>query len=388
MITIPQFSDRIIAILVLLSVIAFSLSTVFGYALDSSLENRFIGTSITETSFANLSSTESNTAMFPGSAIQTTEDSITMEISYNETDLVNLTDAVSCALLFMEQFEYIASMNFTLDEGWARLESGRWTLRFIGTSADVYVGVNAVTSTVRSYHISWYGPSPYVRSMDSSILNIQDIELATVRFFEQNNLTLSANSHYITATLENNIRYLTHNVYVVRFFEVVNNTLVDGNVIAVYLDVLTGDVVSFSYQWVFINEIPTSGIIDKTQGINHALDHINQESNERFYRITHAALLFKNFGSYKSISYSLSWAIYTDHSKFAVIYVNAKNGEIISTEDNAIISAFIDNTRLDLVSLVLPFVLSIPLAILAYSITKHFARIGRRQLEYKTTEYN
>ncbi len=362
-----------VAILVLLSLVAFSISTVLGYTLDSSLENRFIGTSITETSFADIASAESSLVMFPGSAIQTTEDSITMEIVYNESELANLTEAADVALLFMEQFEYIASMNFTLDENWGRLESGQWTLRFNGTSADVYVSVNAVTSTVRSYHISWYGPSPYVRDVDSSILSVHDIELATVQFFEQNNFSLSVHSYYITATLENNIRYLTHNVYVLRFFEVVNNTLVDGNVIAVYLDVLTGDVVTFMYQWVYINEIPTSGIIDKAQGINRALDYINQESNERFFRITHTVLLFKNFGSYKSISYTLCWTVYTDSSEFAVVYVNAKNGEIISTDDYAIISAFIDNTRLDLVSLVLPFVLSIPLAILAYSITKHFA---------------
>ena len=31
-----------------------------------------------------------------------------------------------------------------------------------------------------------------------------------------------------------------------------------------------------------INEIPTSGIIDKTQGINRALDYINQEMHMKF----------------------------------------------------------------------------------------------------------
>jgi hypothetical protein len=313
--------------------------------------------------------------MFSGSAIQTTEDSITMEISYNDSELADLTDAADAAILFMGQFEYIATMNFTLDETWARLESGRWTLRFNGASADVYIGVNAVTCTVNSYHVSWYGPSPYVRDVNGSILSTQDIELANVRFFEQNNLTLSVHSHYITATLENNIRYITHNVYALRFFEVVNNTLIDGNVIAVYLDVLTGDVVSFSYQWVYINEIPTSGIIDKTQGINRALDYINQNSNESFYRITHTVLMFKNFGSYKSISYSLCWAVYTDHSKYAVIHVNAKNGEIISTVEYGIVSSFIENTRLDVFSFVLPVALSLTLAMLAYSIANHFTRI-------------
>jgi hypothetical protein len=371
-ITVPQFSERMIAILVVYSLVVFSLSTVMGYTLDSSLENEFIGTPITETSFANLSSPEPSMVMFPGTAIQATEDSITMEIVYNETDLVNLTDATESAILFMDQFEYITSLNFTLDEGWTRLESAKWTLRFTSSSADVYVSVNAVTCAVRSYHISWYGPSPYVRDVDSSILGIHDIELATIQFFEQNNLTLSANSQYITATLENNIRYLTHNVYVVRFFEVVNNTLVDGNVVTVYFDVLTGNVVSFSYQWVFIDEIPTSSIIDKTQANSHALDYMNQESNERFFRISYTLLLFKNFGSYNSISYTLCWAVYTDHSEFAVIYVNARNGAIISAEEYAIVSSYFDNTRLDLFPLVLPFVLSISLAILAYSIANHY----------------
>jgi len=379
----PRLGKGIIAILILLSFTAFSLSTVFGNALDSSLENRFVGPSITETIFANVSSSEPSIVMFPGAPIQITEDSITMEIAYTETDLVNLTDATESAILFMNQFEYIASMNFTLDENWCRLvfAPARWTLRFHNTAASVYVSVNAVTCSVFAYSIRWVGPSPYVRNVDSSILSVQDIELATLRFFEQNNFTLSSHSHYITATLEYNTRYLTHNVYAVRFFEVVNNSLVDGNVIVFYLDVLTGNVVSFNYRWIFIDEIPTDGIIHKTLGSEYALDYMNQESNERFNRITHTALLFKNFGSYKSISYSLCWAVYTDNSEFAVIYVNAKNGEIISTEDYGIISAFIDNTRLDLVSIVLPFVLSISLALIAYSTAYHFARIGRRQLE-------
>jgi hypothetical protein len=373
----------IIAILILLSLSAFSISTVFGNALDLSLENRFVGQSINETIFANISSSEPSTVMFPGSPIQITEDSITMEIADTEADLVNLTDATESAILFMNQFEYIASINFTLDENWCRLVSApaRWTLRFYNTVASVYVSVNAITCSVIAYSIRWIGPSPYVRNVDSSILSVHGIELATLRFFEENNFTLSSHSHYITATLEYNIRYLTHNVYAVRFFEVVNNSLVDGNVIVFYLDVLTGNVVSFSYRWIYIDEIPTDGIIDKTLGKEYALDYINQESNERFTRITHTALLFKNFGSSKSISYFLCWAVYTDNSEFAVVYVNAKNGEIISTEDHAIISAFIDNTRLDLVSIVFPFVLSISVGLIAYSTVNHFTRIGQRKFE-------
>jgi hypothetical protein len=375
-ITVPQFSKRIIVELVAISLVVFSLSTLMGYALDVSLENKFVGTPIAETHFADLSSPEPSRAMYPGAPVQTTEGSISMEIVYNESDMMNLTDAVSSALLFMDQSEYIKSLNFTLDQGWTRLESARWTLRFNSSSTDVYVAVNAITGAVTSFSIRWYGPSPYVRDVDSSILSIHDIELAAVQFFEENNLTLSSNSHYITATLENDISYLTHNVYVVRFFEVVNNALVDGNVVAIYLDVLTGDVVKFSYQWIFIDEIPTSGIIDKAEGNNNAIAYMNQESDERFYRISYTVLLFKDFGSYKSPSYHLCWAVYTDHSRFAVIYVNAKNGVIISAEEYAIASSYFDNTRLDFVSLVLPFVLSLSGAILAYSIANHYTRIS------------
>jgi hypothetical protein len=370
----PQIMNRIVVVLVLLSITTFSLSTAFGVVLDQSLGETYAGIPIAATPFAGISSAEPSVAMFPGSPIQITEDSISMQVSYNESELANLTEAVESSLLFMNQFEYIASLNFTLDEGWSRLESAKWLLRFCSANADVYIGVNAVTCSVDEYHVAWIGPSPYVRTLNNNILSVHDIELAAVSFFRQNNLTLSMLSYYIPAELEYSIGYLTHNVYAVRFFEVANRTLVVGNVIEVCLDVLTGDVVSFNYHWVFVNEIPTSGVIGKSLANEYAVEYLKHESTDLDYRITRTALLFKNFGSYRAISYTLCWAVYTDNSEYAVVYVNAKSGEIIDSMQYVSLSSFLDNTRVDPASVMLPFMLSIPLGLLAYVLANHMGR--------------
>lgn len=369
-----KFSGRIIAIIIMITVVTFLFSSAVGYALDSSIENRFVGTPIAETTFANLSSAEPGSVMFPGSVIEVSEEFISMRVNFTESELCNHTDASSSALLFMSQFAYLTQLNFTLDEGWTRLESGKWTLRFYSPSADVYVGVNAFTCTVLRFAVRWVGPSPYVREVDSSILSISEVELAAAQFLLQNNISLSIHSQYIPAVLKHDIQYLTHNVFAIRFFESINNTLIEGNVISIILDILTGNVVDFSYQWVYVEGIPTEDIIDNTSGINYALAYIEQESNSGNTRVAYSILLFKDFGSVELMSYSLCRAIYTDNSEFGVVYVNAKSGEIISTLQTGLISEFIENTRLDLLSLIMPVSLTMIFAIAAFAITNHLVK--------------
>lgn len=372
----PRVNKELTVIMIAIVLITFSVTTAFGSVLDSTLGTQFSGSAITGTQFANISSTEPNGAMFPGSEIYSTDDSVSMEISYSVT--ANLTDAVDSAISFMNQFDYIRLLNLTFDENWSRLNlnSLRWSLRFQSSSAEVYVGVNAITGSVVEYHIKWIGPSPYVRTIDSNTLSVEAIEIMALRFFEQNNLTLSTHSYYVPATLEYEIMYLTHYVYALHFFEVINDTLIEGNSVSLYLDIQTGTVVSFGYQWTYVNEIPTIGIIEKNLGDAYAIEYINQESSDTDYRITRSVLVFKNFGTSESIVYTLCWAVYTDNSEIAVVYVNAKSGDIISIMEYAAVSPFIDDTRLDLISLILPFTLSIPLGLLAYIIVKHSMKIN------------
>ena len=366
-------------IFVLILISAFSLSTALGYALDSSLENTYAGAPIAETPFANISSTEPDEAMIPGSAVRATPNGVSMDVVYNESELVNLTQAVDAAKVFLAQFDYIPPMNFTPVEPWSRLESGRWILRFNATIMDVFVSVNAVTCAVLSFATDWYdwvSPSPYARSLNSSIMDIPEIEQAALRFFEQNGITLSAHSYYVTASLEYSTRFLTHNVYALRFFEVINNTLVHGNAVSVYLDVLTGEVVHFTYVWVFVNDIPTSGIIDRGLAGRLALDYIVDKHGIGYYRVTHTILEFMRFGSYKSPTYILVWIVYTDDPYYGGLYSNAKTGKIVDVMGGGLgsLSSFVGNSNTDLVAVVLPFVLSVPLAVAAYSTTSWFLR--------------
>ncbi len=375
-----RFAKRIIVTLVLVLISVFSLSTALGYALDSSLGNTYAGTPIAETPFANISSSEPDDAMALGSAVRATADGVTMNVVYDESEMINITQAIDAAKLFLAQFDYIPPMNFTPVEPWSRLESGRWILRFNATIMDVFVSVNAVTCAVLSFATDWYdwvSPSPYARSLNSSIMDIPEIEQVALRFFEQNNLTLSAHAYYATASLEYNLRYLTHNVYALRFFEVINNTIVGGNVVSVCLDVLTGEVVEFSYLWVFVRDIPTAGIID--QGIAGwlAVSYMAEKHGYGNYRIRHTVLEFVRGGSYKSPSYLLCWIVYSDDPYYGGLYVNAKTGEIAGEMGGIwAMSPFISNPDFEPVAVVLPFVMSVPLAIVAYMMAGRLMKKG------------
>ena len=370
---------KTIVTLVLVTLITFTLSSVLGYSLDVSLGTVYTGTPIAETPFANISSTEPDDRMIPGSAVRTTVDGVTMKVVYDKSEMINITQAIDAAKLFLAQFDYIPPMNFTPVEPWSQLQEGKWNLRFNATVMDVFVSVNAVTRSVTAFATDWYdwlNPSPYVRTLNGSIMDIPEIEQAALHFFEQNGITLSAHSHYVTASPEYSTRFLTHNVYALRFFEVINNTLVHGNAVSVYLDVLTGEVVHFTYVWVFVNDIPTSGIIDRGLAGRLALDYIVDKHGIGYYRVTHTILEFMRFGSYKSPTYILVWIVYTDDPYYGGLYSNAKTGKIVDVMGGGLgsLSSFVGNSNTDLVAVVLPFVLSVPLAVAAYSTTSWFLR--------------
>jgi hypothetical protein len=146
--------------------------------------------------------------------------------------------------------------------------------------------------------------------------------------------------------------------------------------ISIHLDPQTGLVVDFSYQWTYIEGIPTEEIVEKAEGENFALSYISQESNLINVQVSYSTLLFKDFGSTDLISYKLCWAIYTDSSEFGVVYVNAKSGEVISTDQYGVISEFIDNTRLNLIFVLIPISLSIISATAAFIAVNYY--VGKR----------
>ncbi len=246
---------------------------------------------------------------------------------------------------------------------------------------DLYAAVNAISGSVTSFHVSWVGPSPYVRELDSMTLQVQDVELSALEFLKTNNITLSHNSYYVSPWIEYNIRYLTHYVYSMRFFEVINQTRVDGNIVSIHLDVSTGWVVSFNYQWTFINEIPTHGIINKETAKAKAVKYIVEHSdNAEIFNVVFTTLLFTNIASHKSPVYQLCWAVHTDHSRFAAIYINAINGDTAAAYEYCIGSMFIRDTTIDSLSMLLPFLASAPIAIVAYIGASYRIREKRNQL--------
>jgi hypothetical protein len=369
---------RTILSLVAMFVMAIVIPIVAGNALDASIVTQFVGVPIADTPFSEESSPVASSLMLPGTNISRSEDSVSMSINYSDYEMINLTQAAESVLIFVNQFEYLQDANLTLDEGWSILDAAEWRFRFIGDHMDLYAAVNAISSSVTSFHVSWVGPSPYVRELDSMTLQVQDVELSALEFLKTNNITLSHNSYYISPKIEYNIRYLTHYVYSMRFFEVINQTRVDGNTVSIHLDVSTGWVVSFNYQWTFINEIPTHGIITKETAKTNAIEYIVEHSdNAEIFNVVFTTLLFTNIASDKSPVYQLCWAVHTDHSQFSAIYINAINGDTAAVYQYLIGSSFIRDTTIDPLSMLLPFLASAPIAIIAYIGASY--RIGKKR---------
>ncbi len=372
---------RTILSLVVMFVMAIVSPIVAGNALDASIATQFVGVPIADTPFSEESSPVASSLMLPGTNISRSEDSVSMSINYSDYEMINLTEAAESVLIFVNQFEYLQDANLKLDENWSRLEAAEWTFRFVGNQMGLYATVNAISGSVTSFIVRWTGPSPYVRELDSMTLQVQDVELSALEFLKTNNITLSHNSYYVSPKIEYNIRYLTHYVYSIRFFEVINQTLVDGNIVSIHLDVSTGWVVSFNYQWTFINEIPTHGIINKERAKTNAIEYIFEHSDStEIFNVVFTTLLFKNLASYDSPVYQLCWAVYTDHSRFGAIYIDAINGNTAAAESYAMASLFIRDTIIDPLSMLLPFLVSAPIAIVAYMGVSHRIRKKRGQL--------
>ena len=372
---------RTILSLVVMFVMAIVSPIVAGNALDASIATQFVGVPIADTPFSEESSPVASSLMLPGTNISRSEDSVSMSINYSDYEMINLTEAAESVSIFVNQFEYLQDANLKLDENWSMLYAAEWTFRFVGNHMDLYASVNAISGSVTSFIVRWTGPSPYVRELDSMTLQVQDVELSALEFLKTNNITLSHNSYYVSPKIEYNIRYLTHYVYSIRFFEVINQTLVDGNIVSIHLDVSTGWVVSFNYQWTFINEIPTHGIINKETARTKAVEYIVEHSdNAEIFSVVFTTLLFTNVAMLKSPVYKLCWAVYTDHSRFGAIYINAVNGNTAAVYQYLIGSSFIRDTTIDPLGLLLPFLAGGPIAIAAYIGVSHRIRKKRDQL--------
>ena len=326
-------------------------------------EGEIIGVPIEDTAFAELISETPDPVVNPGGPILNTSNGVQMPIDYSHYSTVDLQTANESARQFMSQHPLLADVDLSMDEVWTRLDPTMWVLKYERNSMYVYMSVNAFSGKVRSFNIHWDYPSPYDREYNgTSPLSNSMIEGKGVEFFQKYNYSLNPLTRYVGPKIEHNLAIIdVEYVYSLRFINVINETLVLGNVVSLHLDLVTGEPVAFTYQWTHVPSIPVQNSITSSQAEEAALNYLARTEGSSAYRVMSSMRYFDSLWV-EGDDYKLVWAINVAGGNVGTVFVDAVSQEVVGQREGVLASPFVKNPVNDLslvvVIILLPFVLS------------------------------
>ncbi len=341
------------------------------------------GTSIADSVFNDISTQAQADPMFPGGAAISTSDGVRMVADYSKLERINESSAIAFALRFANSSSYLAGQNLTLDTGWTRLDPTYWTLRFFGNNATVYVTLNAFSGAVTEFQIRWKGPSPYVRDYNGTdSMTESEIEGHALAFLRDYNYSLSQQSIYTGPQLEYDIDYLTDYVYTLRFFDVINMTMVWGNIVEINLDVKTGDMVGFAYSWTFISSINTQDSISSQRAEGIALNYVNGLEKARTVSVVSSVLILSKIRSTPFTEYRLMWAVSMDSERVGKVLLDGVSGEVLGVYEYVVASPILRTATPQVQLTAYAFFPPLILAVSAFVLAKK--RVWKRISEVNT----
>jgi hypothetical protein len=350
---------------------------------------RFPGVPVAETVFSALVSDQLDPVMFPGGPVEETETSIRMESNYTDLPHVNESVAEDAAREMVSHFPYLDGISFTFNHVWSRLEDAAWYLKMESSTADVFLRVNALTATVTDFTPVWKGVSPLKKDPSMvEVLNDSQVLEHGLEFLQFHNYSLSGNAWLVGPLLESSLTQ-KHQVFIIKFFHVVNDVVVwystsyngvrnEFPQISIELDIETGQVLSFRYLWTHVPEIPLQNIIGPEEAVDAALEYLRDEKEVSEVNVIPFSLVFEHWRGHQ-----LNWKMYTNHSLYQVMSINAKSAEIAGISE-AVISTTIMTTDIPqyivpeppLFNVVPLLLLSIVPATIAYLVLRHRIREG------------
>lgn len=342
------------------------------------------GNSIADSVFNEISSQNQVDPMFPGEAAISTSDGVRMVADYSKLERINESSAIASALQFANSSSYLAGQNLTLDTGWTRLDPTYWTLRFFGNNTTVYVTLNAFSGAVIDFQIRWKGPSPYVRDYNGTdSMTESEIEGHALAFLRNHNYSLSQQSIYTGPQLEYDIDYLTDYVYTLRFFDVINMTMVWGNIVQINLDIKTGDMVGFAYSWTFISSINTQDSISSQRAEGIALNYVNGLEKAGTVSVVSSVLILSKIRSTPFTEYRLMWAVSLDSERVGKVLLDGVSGEVLGVYEYVVASPILRTAtpQVELTAYVLfpPLILAVSGFVLARKrVWRRIAKVNAR----------
>jgi hypothetical protein len=130
-------------------------------------------------------------------------------------------------------------------------------------------------------------------------------------FLKNMNYTLSPFCRVLGPTLETSITYPTHSRFVLKFYNIMNDSYVEDNLVFLHLDIATGDVLGFGYYWTFVRSTPVENIISGSTAEHVALAYVNARRDYKHVEVTSSVLVLQNWGRNLTNSsyYKLVWVI-------------------------------------------------------------------------------
>jgi len=305
------------------------------------------GTPIQDSVFNEIATQVQDEAMLPGGAAGPTLDGIRLPIDYSGLERVDESVAAETMLQFAAQSSYLTDQNLTRVVVWTWDNPTCWPLRFFGPNVTVYGAVNAFSGKVIDFQIAWdysHGSSPYWREYNGTDpMSKAEVEAHALEFLKNNNYTLDGHSRYLGPLVERGIQYVSQYVYTLRFFDIINEVLVWGNVIELNLDIDTGEVVDFQYHWVFVSSISILGSMSSGWAETIAFNHL-RALNEPVASLESSVLLVMEDASGVSNDYRLIWVVSVDSDNVGEVYLDAVTGEVLSVSYYMLASPILESS--------------------------------------------
>ncbi len=197
-----------------------------------------------------------------------------------------------------------------------------------------------------------------------------EIEGHALVFFQSYGFNLHESAMYLDPVVEYDISFLSHYVYALRFFNVINETLVRGNVVTLGLDIESGEMVEFSYSWTHIPNIPIHNSIESQEAERVAENYVNSLPTTTYTRIDSSVRVFTNLGTSTILDYRLAWAVSVTSDIIGTVYVDAIDQDILSVMERVIASPYLQHVIFQIIAPVIIFIPSLSIAVIGFLIVR------------------
>jgi len=360
-------------------ILPFLAVNAFGLALN---DTEIAGIPIQDTVFNNIVNATADGAVFPPGEAKISNESFSVVVDYSDMPRINLTQAVASVRQFGNRLSYLKDVNLTLDEGWTRLDPDCWTLRFRAGSFSIVAGVNAFTGKVISFHLSSWNDEPlYVREYNGTApLSTEEVEEKATDFFTTFGYSLSECSLYLPPKVVPHPGFIGEHVYRLEFLHIINNTPISGDAVRLFLDIETGEMVSFRYRWNSMPNIPLDVPINRVEAELKALRYAGGHPELRVNHVVSSFKILRSIGSRLMSShfeYKLVWEIQMGGSSEALVYIDCFSSDVVGAIYDISASDAATNNRRNSEIILLIMVPSFVLGVVVHLITKrHLIRSG------------